>query len=156
MSTPSINALIIGGNLTRDPQLKLLANDNAVASFGIANSRKRKAGTDQVEDVVFLDCEAWGKTAEMIAKWFTKGKPILCEGRLKQETWPDGRPVYTIPLCLSMMVFYAFAMQCLSTVAVVRRETQSWKWPLFQLAYMTGTAYILAVAVFQITRLLLA
>ena len=76
--------------------------------------------------------------------------------RLKQETWPDGRPVYTIPLCLSMMVFYAFAMQCLSTIAVVRRETQSWKWPLFQLAYMTGTAYILAVAVYQITRLFLS
>jgi ferrous iron transport protein B len=75
--------------------------------------------------------------------------------RLKQETWPDGRPVYTIPLCLSMMVFYAFAMQCLSTIAVVRRETQSWKWPLFQLAYMTGTAYLLAVAVYQITRLFL-
>ena len=76
--------------------------------------------------------------------------------RLKQETWPDGRPVYTIPLCLSMMVLYAFAMQCLSTVAVVRRETQSWKWPLFQLAYMTGTAYVLAVAIYQITRLFLS
>jgi single-strand DNA-binding protein len=89
MSTPSINALTIAGNLTRDPQLKFLANENAVCAFGIANSRKRKAGTDQVEDVVFLDCEAWGKTAEMIAKWFTKGKPILCEGRIKQETWDD-------------------------------------------------------------------
>ena len=73
--------------------------------------------------------------------------------RLKQERWPDGRAVYTVPLCLSMMVFYAFAMQCLSTIAVVRRETQGWKWPLFQLAYMTGTAYILAVLVYQVTRL---
>ena len=52
-----------------------------------------------------------------------------------------------------MMVFYAFAMQCLSTIAVVRRETQGWKWPLFQLAYMTGTAYLLAVLVYQVTRL---
>ena len=50
------------------------------------------------------------------------------------------------------MVFYVFAMQCLSTVAVVRRETGGWKWPLFQLGYMTGTAYILAFFVYQIGR----
>ena len=51
------------------------------------------------------------------------------------------------------MIFFVFAMQCLSTVAVVRRETQTWKWPIFQLAYMTGTGYLLAVAVFQLSRL---
>ena len=49
--------------------------------------------------------------------------------------------------------FFVFAMQCLSTVAVVRRETQGWKWPMFQLAYMTGTGYLLAVAVYQFSRL---
>ena len=48
------------------------------------------------------------------------------------------------------MVFYVFAMQCLSTVAVVRRETGGWKWPLFQIAYMTGTAYIGALIVYQV------
>jgi ferrous iron transport protein B len=52
-----------------------------------------------------------------------------------------------------MMVFYAFAMQCLSTIAVVRRETNSWKWALFQLFFMTGTGYALAVAAWQISRL---
>jgi ferrous iron transport protein B len=74
--------------------------------------------------------------------------------RLVEERWPDGRPVFTPALCFSLMVFFVFAMQCLSTVAVVRRETRGWKWPLFQLAYMTGTGYLLAVAVFQIGRLL--
>jgi len=51
-------------------------------------------------------------------------------------------------------VFYVFAMQCVSTVAVVRRETNSWRWPLFQIAYMTGLAWTLALVVHQVGRLL--
>ena len=70
--------------------------------------------------------------------------------QLKDATWPDGRPVYTPAVCLGLMVFYVFAMQCLSTVAVVRRETGGWKWPLFQIGYMTGTAYVLALLVYQV------
>lgn len=70
--------------------------------------------------------------------------------QLKDAHWPDGRPVYTPSVCLGLMVFYVFAMQCLSTVAVVRRETGGWKWPLFQIAYMTGTAYIGALVVYQV------
>ena len=74
--------------------------------------------------------------------------------RLAEEKWPDGRPVYTPLVCLSLLVFYVFAMQCLSTLAVVRRETNSWKWPLFQLGYLTGTAYVLAMLVYQVGRLM--
>jgi ferrous iron transport protein B len=74
--------------------------------------------------------------------------------RLAAEKHADGTPVYTPALCFALMVFFVFAMQCLSTIAVVRRETHGWKWPIFQLVYMTGTGYILAVAVFQIGRLL--
>ena len=70
--------------------------------------------------------------------------------RLAAERRPDGTPVYTPALCASLMVFFVFAMQCLSTIAVVRRETHSWKWPLFQLAYMTGTAWLLATAAYQL------
>ncbi len=74
--------------------------------------------------------------------------------KLKEEKWEDGRPIYTASLCLALMVFFVFAMQCLSTVAVVKRETGTWKWPLFQLGYMTATAYILAVVIYQVgTRL---
>ncbi len=70
--------------------------------------------------------------------------------RLAEERWPDGRPIYSPLVCLSLMVFYVFAMQCVSTIAIVRRETNSWKWPLFQLGYLTGTAYLLALVVYQV------
>jgi ferrous iron transport protein B len=70
--------------------------------------------------------------------------------RLRQEKWPDGRPIYTPIVCLSLLVFYVFAMQCMSTLAVTRRETNSWKWPLVQLGYLSGTAYLLAMLVYQI------
>jgi ferrous iron transport protein B len=68
--------------------------------------------------------------------------------------WPDGRVLFTPLVCLSLMVFYVFAMQCVSTVAVVRRETNSWRWPLFQIGYMTGTAWILCFIVYQTGRAL--
>ena len=70
--------------------------------------------------------------------------------RLLAEKKPDGSPRYTPLLCLSLMVFYVFAMQCMSTVAIVKRETNSWKWPLFQLGYMTAAAYLAALLVFQL------
>jgi ferrous iron transport protein B len=72
--------------------------------------------------------------------------------RLQGEKWDDGRPVYTPLVCLSLMVFYVFAMQCMSTIAIVRRETGGWKWPMFQLGYMTATAYVMSLLVYQIGR----
>ncbi len=73
---------------------------------------------------------------------------------LVEARWPDGRPLFTPLVCITLMIFYVFAMQCVSTVAVVRRETNSWKWPLFQIAYMTGTAWILGLIVYQSGRAL--
>ena len=61
-----------------------------------------------------------------------------------------GKPVYTLASGISLMLFYAFAMQCMSTLAVVRRETKSWKWPLIQLVYMTALAYISALIAFNL------
>lgn len=84
-----LNHLTIAGNLTRDPQVRVLASGNSVANFGIANSRRFKSGDDHREETVFLDCEAWGRTAELLGQYFTKGKPIIVEGRLKQDTWED-------------------------------------------------------------------
>ena len=72
---------------------------------------------------------------------------------MAKETHPDGSPVYTPLVCIGLMVFYVLAMQCISTVAVVRRETNSWKWPLFQIAYMTALAWIGAFLVVHIGRL---
>lgn len=70
--------------------------------------------------------------------------------KLNQQIRPNGDKVYNIATAFSLMVFYAFAMQCMSTVAVVYRETKSWKWPLIQTAYMTGLAYLSAFIVYQI------
>lgn len=73
---------------------------------------------------------------------------------LRDQKRPDGAPVYTMLVAVSLMVFYVFAMQCVSTVAVVRRETNSWKWPFFQWLYMGVLAWVLAFATYQGGRLL--
>jgi len=62
--------------------------------------------------------------------------------KMSAATWPDGRPVYDLATGLSLMLFYAFAMQCMSTLAIVKRETKSWKLPAVQFVYMTALAYI--------------
>jgi ferrous iron transport protein B len=70
--------------------------------------------------------------------------------RLREEVNPEtGGPRFTFAVGLSLLVFYTFAMQCMSTIAVVYRETKGWKWPLIQLVYMTGLAYFSALAVYQ-------
>ncbi|RKX34871.1 MAG: ferrous iron transport protein B [Verrucomicrobia bacterium] len=68
--------------------------------------------------------------------------------------WPNGSPLFTPLVCFTLMVFYVFAMQCVSTIVIVKRETNSWRWPLFQLVYLTGTAYVVSLIVFQGGRLL--
>ncbi len=70
---------------------------------------------------------------------------------LKTAHWPDGRPVYTLPVALSIMVFFALCAQCASTLMIIRRETNSWFWPVFTFVYMTGLAYVAALAIYQIT-----
>ena len=67
--------------------------------------------------------------------------------------WPDGKPLFTPLMCLSLMMFYVFALQCVSTIAVVYRETNSWRWPLFQFVYMAILAYLASLAVYQLGRL---
>jgi len=71
------------------------------------------------------------------------GKQALAQ-TLRTQTRPDGSPLYTPLLAVTLMVFYVFALQCASTVVVVRRETNSWKWPVFQWLYMGALAWILA------------
>jgi ferrous iron transport protein B len=68
---------------------------------------------------------------------------------LRRQVRPDGTPVFTTATCLSLLVFYVLAMQCLPTQVVTRRETGSWKWALFQLGYMTALAYVAALVVYQ-------
>jgi single-strand DNA-binding protein len=86
----SYNKVLLMGNLTRDPQMKYLPNQTAVVDFGLACNRRYKtqSGEDR-EEVTFVDCSAFGRTAEVINQYFTKGKPIFIEGRLRYETWED-------------------------------------------------------------------
>jgi len=73
--------------------------------------------------------------------------------KMAQAANPEtGKPVFTFAVAFSLMVFYAFAMQCMSTIAIVYRETKSFKWPIIQLAYMTALAYLASLIVFNILK----
>lgn len=75
------------------------------------------------------------------------------KNRMQSEINPEtGEPMFTVALAFSLMVFYAFAMQCMSTVAVVYRETKSWKWPVIQATYMTGLAYLSSWLVYNLMK----
>lgn len=77
---------------------------------------------------------------------------LLLKEKMKGAVRPDGKPVFNLASGLSLMIFYVFAMQCMSTLAVVRRETKSWKWPIIQLIYMTGLAYVMSLIVYQLLK----
>jgi len=71
--------------------------------------------------------------------------------RLRAATWPDGRPVFNLAVALSLMVFFALCCQCGGTLAVIKRETKSWRWPLLTFTYMTVLAYLFAMVTYQVT-----
>src|SRR5262245_15732795 len=86
----NFNKVILIGNLTRDVELRHTSTNQAVAKLGLAcNRRWRTPEGEQREETMFIDCEAWGKTAEFLSQYFSKGKPILIEGRLKLDQWED-------------------------------------------------------------------
>ena len=70
--------------------------------------------------------------------------------RLKASTWPDGRPIFTLPMVIGLLIFYALCLQCAATIAVIRRETNSWRWPAFAWAYMTALGYVGALLAYQL------
>jgi ferrous iron transport protein B len=77
---------------------------------------------------------------------------LLLKEKMKEAVRPDGKLVFNLASGLSLMIFYVFAMQCMSTLAVVKRETRGWKWPIIQLIYMTGLAYVMSLLVYQIFK----
>ena len=81
-----------------------------------------------------------------------EGNTAPLHDALLAAKWPDGRALFTPLVCITLMVFYVFAMQCMSTIVVVKRETNSWRWPLFQIAYMTGTAWLVCFVLYQAGR----
>ena len=86
----SFNKVILMGNLTRDPELRYTPKGTAIARIGIAVNRVWKTETgESKEEVTFVDCDAYGKTAETVGQYSKKGSPILIEGRLRLHTWED-------------------------------------------------------------------
>ncbi|MGA1517137.1 MAG: single-stranded DNA-binding protein [Phycisphaerales bacterium] len=86
----SYNKVLLMGNLTRDVELKQTAGNQSVAEIGLAVNRrfKDRDGNDR-EETTFVDCEAWGRTAEVMAQYLAKGRPVFIEGRLKLDSWQD-------------------------------------------------------------------
>lgn len=70
--------------------------------------------------------------------------------KMRAEKWSDGKPIYSLAAGLSLMVFYVYAMQCMATLAIVKRETKSWKWPLLQILYMGILAYLASFVIFKL------
>ncbi len=86
----NFNKIILCGNLTRDPVLRYLPSQMAVVDFGLAVNHKYRTKTgEEREEVLFIDVSAFGKQAEVINQYCTKGKQLLVEGRLKYDTWED-------------------------------------------------------------------
>jgi single-strand DNA-binding protein len=84
----SLNKVLLMGNMTRDPQLSYLPSQTAVVEFGLAMTRKfKKQDGSMGEETCFVDCQIFGKRAEVINQYFKKGNPIFIEGRLKLDTW---------------------------------------------------------------------
>lgn len=75
---------------------------------------------------------------------------VSLTGRLQSATWPDGRAVFTLPMVIGLLIFYAFCLQCVATLAVIRRETNGWRWPIFAWVYMTTLGYLGALLAFQL------
>lgn len=86
----NFNQVLLMGNLTRDVELKYTPSNQAIANIGLAiNRRYTTAQGEKKEETTFVDCEAWGKTAETMAKYLTKGRPVFVTGRLKLDQWND-------------------------------------------------------------------
>lgn len=86
----SFNRVFLMGNLTRDVEIRHTPQNTAVGSFGIAVNRKYRTQDGQNhEEVTFVDCDAWGRQAEVMAQYLKKGRPVFIEGRLKLDQWQD-------------------------------------------------------------------
>lgn len=87
---PNLNQVFLIGNLTRDPELRVTPKGTPICSFALAvNRRWRDEAGAEREEVTFVEVEAWAKPAELLAKYLTKGRPLMIQGRLKLDTWED-------------------------------------------------------------------
>lgn len=86
---PSLNKVMLMGNLTRDPEVRYTPKGQAVTDIGLAINRRYKVENEMREEVTFVDVTFWGKSAEVIGQYLKKGRPLYVEGRLQLDTWDD-------------------------------------------------------------------
>ena len=88
-----LNTVVLIGRFTRDPEYKIVNEGSSLVNFSIANNRTYVVNGEKKDETHYFDCVAWGKLAEIIKQYGSKGKQVLVEGRLVQETWdtPDGK-----------------------------------------------------------------
>ena len=86
----NVNTVTLAGHLTRDPEMRSLAGEKVVVNFSLAINRRYKGNDGEIkEDSTFVDCEAWGRTAELVGQYLAKGSAAYVEGRLKLDNWQD-------------------------------------------------------------------
>lgn len=107
MTMPNWNKVQLMGHLTRDIEVRNTQGGTAVANLGLAVNHKWKDKSgEKREEVSFFDCEAWGATAETLAKYLGKGDPVFIDGRLKQDTWEaDGQKRSKIKVVIESFQF---------------------------------------------------
>ncbi len=158
--------------ISSQPETKTLSNDemqNKIASFKLENSYIGIIGKS-IEPIIqplgydwkigigivasFAAREVFvGTLATIYSVGSHQDEESTIKQRMKDEIHPvTGKPIYTFATGISLLLFYAFAMQCMSTLAIVKKETNSWKWPLIQLFFMSGLAYLLSLTVFQFLK----
>ena len=82
--------------------------------------------------------------------WLRPSAASFPEVVLKSSMRPDGTPVFTLPMVIGLLIFYAYCLQCAATLAIIRRETNSWRWPVFAWTYMTVLGYSGAFLIYQV------
>ncbi len=88
----SYNRVVLVGNLTRDPELRYIPSGTAVTEIGMAINDRYKKNNEWVEETTFVDVTLWGRTAEVVSEYLSKGSSVLIEGRLKYDSWEkDGQ-----------------------------------------------------------------
>jgi ferrous iron transport protein B len=144
---------------------ELLVLENAAAASQLSHSFLGRAGMF-IEPVFRPLGWDWRVSAAVIAGFPAREVVVAVMGtiyavgeeadeasltaKLRSATWPDGRPVFTLPMVLGLLLFYAWCLQCAATLAIIRRETNSWRWPVFAWTYMTVIGYSGALLIYQI------
>jgi single-strand DNA-binding protein len=102
----SFNKVILLGNLTRDPEMRTANSGLVICKLGIATTRVSRGGDGEThEETVFVDVDAFGKQAEVIGRYFTKGRPIFIEGRLRLDQWETSAGEKRSKLCIVLESF---------------------------------------------------